>query len=262
MTTLPRFFSSALTVVWASLSSSACLLAFPHDFRVEDGGAGGGGPTACAAEARACDAPEDCPEATSPCVIRTCAGGCCGTSNVAAGEIAPSGQTEGDCTTMLCDGDGQAQFVEDEADVPAPESDCHEPACLSGAPVQGFAAAGKACSTTAMTMSGVCDTKGHCVECSTTSQCQSGEKCTSGGQCVVPGICNVAPSSSNIDCDQCLTAHCCAELVACGVDPDCSLCPSGMGPPDCADPSKPVGKLYAAWTSCVMTGCPVCNGLL
>ena len=87
--------------------------------------------------------------------------GCCGTENAPADSIAATGQTDGDCTSMLCDGTGQVQFVNDDSDLPPAQDDCHVPTCLQGSPLQKYAQPGTTCLI--LMMSGTCDDKGHCL---------------------------------------------------------------------------------------------------
>ena len=130
------------------------------------GGAGGGATSSGQGGAMmACVNAPDCPPAPNECVIVTCNGGFCGTSNVAAG-TATVGQVIGDCKATQCDGSGAIKTVNDDIDVPDDGNPCTDQACSGGVASSAPSAAGKACG-----LNLVCDGSGTCVGCVKASDC-------------------------------------------------------------------------------------------
>ena len=91
----------------------------------------------------------------------TCTGGACGVNDTPSGTIV-SNPVVGDCRADECDGNGNlTSNAVDDADVPAPISDCSTPSCSSGTGRYSTPlAAGTACSTGGGTE---CDGNGNCV---------------------------------------------------------------------------------------------------
>lgn len=211
-----------LAATGAGCGTSDSGTAPPHDDGHGDSGSDGG-----ACEVKACVTEADCPGAESECVQSTCIDGCCGTANVAEGTVTTKGQTKEDCKKLVCDGHGATKTIDDEADTPAAEDDCHVGVCVDGAPSQERKAPGAACSSGG---GRVCASSGQCVECIEDGDCaNSSFVCAPGTNTCVPIRC--ADGVQNGD----ETDKDCGGGSFQG-DPACPKCAIGKvcnGPDDC-----------------------------
>jgi hypothetical protein len=150
-----------------------------------------GAVTDCSATAKVCDAvlgcvacnaPSDCPATGNECVVNTCSNHACGTSFLGASHTLSTGQTPGDCQTLVCNGAGGTTSVDDGADLPVSATVCAtNPACAGSplAPTFAFAATGTSCAADGQFPKTVCgDTAdvtvaGKCVECNTNGDCSA-----------------------------------------------------------------------------------------
>lgn len=106
-----------------------------------------------------CSMPSDCPGVDTECQTRFCAGGQCGIANAPAG-IPAFTQTPGDCTTMVCDGNGSLVAVSDASDIPVDDGNqCTFETCTGGSPTLVIALPGTPCNQNGGT---ACDFSGHC----------------------------------------------------------------------------------------------------
>jgi hypothetical protein len=136
-----------------------------------------------------CAVAADCPGTDTACRTRTCtAGGVCGFSFTAANTklVDP---TAGDCKGLQCDGAGNAQVMNDSADLPVDGNVCTTDECSSGTPSHRPVASGTACGGSL-----VCDGAANCVECLTATSCPGTDTECQTRSCVQGecGISNVA----------------------------------------------------------------------
>ena len=105
-----------------------------------------------------CYVDSDCGVDTA-CVSHTCdfATFTCAVTNAPSGQEVPGGQTAGDCQKLVCNGNGDVTSVDDDTDVPAPDS-CGVAGCTMGQPTHG----------PVLTDGAACD---------------DGDPCTTGDQC-------------------------------------------------------------------------------
>lgn len=150
-----------------------------------------------------------CPGEVSECASPVCVEGGCGTSYAPFGTEL-SVQTAGDCRTAVCDGQGGATAIVDDADVPAQsDATCQVPTCAHGTVGSAPAPAGTPCNVDGGTL---CDGSGRCVECLIDEDCGDGV-CRSDNTCCTP-------EATEIVC-----AGACGEVIdACGLPVDCGAC--------------------------------------
>lgn len=199
-------------------------------FAPSDGGDGGDSgvvpPDGGACEIQACVTEADCPGAGSECVQPTCIEGCCGTTNVTEGTVTKGGQTAKDCEKVVCDGLGATKAIDDDADTPDPENDCHVGACVDGAPFQEPKAPGTPCSSGG---GRICSSSGQCVECIEDDDCAGSLVCAQGTHACVPASCaDGRKNGEETDTDCGGGSH--------EGDPACPKCAVGKlcsGPGDC-----------------------------
>jgi acetyl esterase/lipase len=148
-----------------------------------------------------CSTPAQCPGG-SQCQQATCVMGTCGLGNVPAGTPVAV-QTPGDCQEVVCDGQGAATSVDDDADVPADTFCSSGGVCTSGVPgFTDFAPPMSRCGPGG-DPSLVCDGGGTCVECLTAGDCAGGEACVANqcqaciddGECGGGGTCTTGVCS-------------------------------------------------------------------
>jgi hypothetical protein len=118
------------------------------------GGAGGG-----------CAVPEDCPTPTNECERPTCEMSMCGTAP-RPDNTPVATQVDGDCKSVVCDGNSATKTIDDNGDLPDDSNPCTTDTCNMGVPDHDPVAAGTTCG-----QSLVCDNMGQCVGCLTASQC-------------------------------------------------------------------------------------------
>lgn len=164
-----------------------------------------------------CKAPEDCPMPPSACSQRACDAGVCSVTLADKDTPASSGQNLGDCSTIMCDGNGGIYLGADPADVPAAVDECHVGSCDGGPPHQVAAPIGTACAAGGGI---VCDGNGLCVECLQSSDCPMGA--CAGYTCVSAscgdGIKDV--NETDTDCGGACGASCAVGQI-CMTGADC-----------------------------------------
>jgi len=106
-----------------------------------------------------------CPGQDTECSQRTCLGGACGTTLVAAQTVLAA-QVPGDCKSRRCDGQGNIIAVTDNTDLPIDQNPCTQDVCAAGVPSNPATAATVACGGGQL-----CDGQGHCVGCLTAADC-------------------------------------------------------------------------------------------
>ena len=95
------------------------------------------------------------------CQQRTCTAGTCGITYLPNGTPAGTGQTPGDCHTLVCDGAGNTTSMVDDSDVPADDGNqCTQETCVAGVPSHPSWPFGFPCTQNGGTK---CDGGGDCV---------------------------------------------------------------------------------------------------
>lgn len=123
---------------------------------------GGGG-----AAPQSCHAVEDCTGFHSECSFWLCVLGACELNFSDKGTLTEANQP-GDCRSLICDGNGGAQYAEAPDDIEDDGNPCTKDVCDGMEPVHQNKAPDTLCAE------GVCDGNGLCVECNHGSQCASG----------------------------------------------------------------------------------------
>ena len=177
-----------------------------------------------------CTSSLDCPNTGSPCVLRVCAGGFCDTKLVDQGTAV--GLPDGDCKGLVCDGEGDADEVVDDTDLPPNTSGCVANGCDSGNPTV-TKLTGNTCDETG----GKVCLDGACVACSTPRDCVQGV-CTPEGQCAEAACDDTVKNGDESDTDCGGSCPPCPDLATCIVPGDCAslVCAGGFcEAPTCFD---------------------------
>ena len=125
---------------------------------------GFGGCVQCVGPADCTHLPED-----DECQTRTCNNGMCGQGFSPAGTLVnETEQTAGDCSVVVCDGNGGNVAANDDSDVPDDQNDCTIDDCSNGAPSNSPTLANSPCGVDGVLY---CDGSGSCVDCTADSQC-------------------------------------------------------------------------------------------
>ena len=127
-----------------------------------------GGQNRCNASGQCvgCVVAADCQGTDTACQTRTCSPtGVCGFDVQVAGTRLAD-PTAGDCKRVECDGKGNPQMVNDDADKPGDDNPCTTDECNAGTPSHRPVASGTACGTGLM-----CDGANRCVQCLSASTC-------------------------------------------------------------------------------------------
>src|SRR4029453_5330798 len=127
-----------------------------------------GGANTCNATGQCvgCTVAADCPGTDNACRTRTCtAGGVCGYNFTAAGTklVDPNPK---DCKGLQCDGAGNTQVINDNADLPGDDNACTTDEWTGGPPANRPGASGTACGGNL-----ICDGASNCVECLNANTC-------------------------------------------------------------------------------------------
>ncbi|APR82619.1 5'-nucleotidase [Minicystis rosea] len=154
-------------------------------------GGSGGATTSSTGTGGGCTTTDDCPLPPNECVLATCNGGVCGTTNAAAGTLGVD-QTDGDCQTSQCDGMGHLVMVATDTDVPDDGNPCTKDLCTNGTPSNPAVSQGTSCGGTL-----TCDGAGHCTGCTQASDCP-GQDTTCKTRTCSSNMCgvSVAPSGT------------------------------------------------------------------
>lgn len=180
-----------------------------------------------------CLAPSECPGTDDFCQQRTCIDFKCNVVFEAANaKLPPSLQIAGDCSSLICDGNGEIVDSVDDLDTPMDGFECTQDVCSSGTPSNPDEPQGTAC----MQDGGKVCTAGACVECVSAANCMTGQMCDQNF-CVSPGCTNnvLDGNETDVDCGGSMCAPC-AVGQNCMVGSDCleGVCGSGN---NCAAPS-------------------------
>lgn len=200
-----------------------------------------------------CSAPEDCPEPSSPCMMRVCTGGTCATENLPPNtEI--TDPAPGDCRGVICDSAGGALEVEKSSDAADDMNGCTLDLCELGEPVHK-PSAGAACGPGG---ADVCSANGDCVECIAGSDCAS---MVCKDEACAPASCNDG-TKNGTETDEDCGGSCstCATGLTCAVAADCKsgVCQNTICLPSCTDGAKNNAETDV---DCGGGTCPACaNG--
>lgn len=138
---------------------------------VADPGTSCGNGLSCngAGECTGCSNANQCPGDDDDCQTRTCDGGTCGLDFEDPGTVVED--APGDCVYLACDGEGHAETVVDDGDVPDDGLDCTRDVCNDGEPANPPRDPGADCD------GGVCDGEGACVGCVEDGDCGTDTEC-------------------------------------------------------------------------------------
>ncbi len=138
------------------------------------GGGGTGGMPGCVESS-------ECPGKKTDCQTPFCVAGVCDFFYLPSGAQV-SGQTAGDCQTIVCDGAGSTKTLEDELDPFDDKNPCTEDVCVGGTTTHAATPSGTHCpGPNAATY--FCDGKSACVECIVNSDCASTSNVCTNGHC-------------------------------------------------------------------------------
>ncbi|MFT3766074.1 MAG: delta-60 repeat domain-containing protein [Minicystis sp.] len=228
--------SRSVGVFWI-LVGVACVAGCDGGSTGGTGGGGAGGATSSSSSSSSsstsassssgsvaeCETASDCPDPGNVCVLRTCAGGACGTADAPMGTPLLA-QAAGDCKATVCDGAGSTATANDDTDVPDDGNPCTIDACAGGTPSNTPAAAGAVCGA-----GQICDGNGACVACITDADCAAGT-CVANA-CVVASCTDTVQNAGETDVD-CGGPSCakCADTKKCSASSDCAsgLCAGGV----------------------------------
>jgi len=186
-------------------------------------------PDATIDAAAECTTDNDCIQ-SGPCDAPVCADGMCLPAWVAPGTVARSGQSDGDCSAVLCGDQGELERAADPEDAPDDGDPCTIEACDGDEPTIAVASDGTECD------GGECRS-GECTAClANGSSCGESEECCGSLECVF-GTCS-EPGTECLSDEHCETSMACDD-TRCWVDVRNT----------CAD-----GR---CWAECDETGCGV-----
>jgi hypothetical protein len=155
-----------------------------------------------------------------------------------AGYVLPDDpyQTDGDCQTVVCDGDGNVDPVGavQDLDLPVDNNACTGDVCMSGNASNPNLDPGTACSQNG---GNVCDGSGMCIECLGDGDCLANESCSSnvclsadGQGCSAASECASGNCADGVCCNTPCTGAC-RGCIAGGMVGTCTNHPQG-GDPD------------------------------
>jgi hypothetical protein len=128
--------------------------------------------TTCAAgicsggQCQGCVMASECSGSDDFCQQRTCINATCGVAHTAANTaLPPANQTGGDCTAIVCDGNGATTTLPDGGDLPNDNNPCTIDQCSGGMPSFTPAASGTTCPA------GQCNGSGQCLGCVDATVC-------------------------------------------------------------------------------------------
>jgi hypothetical protein len=177
-----------------------------------------------------CDAPTDCPPATSQCETVDCVQHRCFKSPITSGKQVPN-PIVGNCTAEVCDGAGNQTTTPDDSDVYDDGNPCTVDTCINHKP-SNAPQAGGACTIKDTKESGVCDANGDCVECQTGSDCKNnGRPICQQGRCIAATCGDLIKDGQETDVD-CGGTDCapCLDGKKCSTGSDCvsDVCTDGL----------------------------------
>ena len=185
---------------------------------------------------KVCTQAADCPDTGNECATAACVQGYCGKSFVSAGTPV-SQQMPGDCSTVVCDGQGSTTQQANAGDLPSDGNPCTDDACSpqpSYVPNTAACDDGSACTLGDQCSAGQCvpgtprdcDDGNPCTDdsCNPASGCRhlvvngvpcdDGDACTVGDQCT-QGRCVAGGAANCDDSNPCTTDFCSPTTGAC-----------------------------------------------
>jgi hypothetical protein len=209
-------FALIVTLAPLGLAAGACTLIDLPDATDTSGlGVGGNGGGGGAEGADECTTADDCLDPGTDCIVRQCVDGEC-VYEPADDFVPVSNQAVGDCSQVVCNGEGGEKKV----DIEDPFDDgkeCTADLCEEGTPTHE-SSAGNPCS------GGVCTSAGVCVECIGASDCADAPNNASecqNGKCVPPTCTDGQQNSDETDVDCGGPCAPCEDGEGCLVGTDC-----------------------------------------
>jgi len=192
-----------------------------------------------------CNSDGQCNSDDGVCEQDKCLAKNCMIVNDSAGTPAPV-QEDGDCKTVVCDGNGDPNSTPqvEDGDLPIDSNECTEDVCTAGSPSNPAEPAETSCSQNGGVVCNGDMGAPACVECATVNQCGAGESCDTS-----TWTCKQQDSQPCSDDNQCLSNHCidgvccnttctgtCQACDVAGSVGACTLIPFNQDPDDeCVD---------------------------
>lgn len=190
-------------------TTDSCLDGDPQHTPVAEGMACGD-ITVCDANGNCvgCNVPSDCPGEDGECGTRTCVASMCGVNAATAGTLVSTGQTDGDCQVLQCDGAGGIESVDDTSDVPVDGAECTMDVCSTtspSVPSNPPLVGNPPCASGA----GTCDDVGVCIiSCTISADCPATINPECGSAACVADVCEYTyvaagtstPTQTSNDC--------------------------------------------------------------
>ena len=168
-------------------TNDICATGVPsHTMLPENSNCGGANHCNATGQCIGCSVATDCPGTDTACRTRTCTtGGVCSYSFAASGTklVDP---TAGDCKGLRCDGKGNEEVYNVDADLPVDSNVCTTDECSSGTPSHRPVISATVCGNGL-----VCDGASKCVECLSASTCPGTDAECHTRSCM-SGACGVA----------------------------------------------------------------------
>ncbi|AKU93768.1 Putative secreted sialidase [Labilithrix luteola] len=142
-----------------------------------------------------CTTANDCPGTDTECRTRTCTDGVCGAVNGAQDKVLTA-QTDGDCKTAICDGNGRIVSRNDDTDLPVDGLQCTNDVCTNGVPSHPPVPVGTTCTDNGGSF---CNGNGACVSPSCTDGIRNGDETDvdcGGTTCPACGQVTVTPADA------------------------------------------------------------------
>lgn len=159
-----------------------------------------------------CNTGTDCPGTDDECSTRTCTAGVCGVSFTAK-DTPVAAQTNNNCLSHVCDGNGNFVDINDDLDLPLDDGNpCTSETCSMGTPNHPDLANGSACSDGDLCtpldtcQMGVC-TAGMAITCAAMDQCHVAGTCNP-----MTGTCSNPPANDGTTCND---GNLCTQTDAC-----------------------------------------------
>jgi hypothetical protein len=199
--------------------------------------------------------------ANTECRSFACTNNMCVVTNVAAGTLLAV-QTAGDCKKAQCDGMGQPQVVNDDADLPVDGNTCTQDLCSAGLPSNPPVNIGTTCSQNGGTK---CSATGTCVQCTAPADCPGTDTECHVRTCSASGMCGISNTADGTLVESQATGDCKKNICMSGnqltVNDDADVPVDGNGcTRDACENGSPSNPSLAANTPCSENGGTRCNG--
>ncbi len=207
-----------------------------------------------------CLGPADCPGVDDECQQRACDNGVCGFDYTMAGTPV-SGQTDGDCQELQCDGSGSIITVDLDTDLPDDSNACTDDVCTAGVPTNPFEPSGTSCGGTL-----VCDGAGQCVGCNVPADCPGVDDECKSRTCSGAGVCGFSFTTAGFVVSQQTPGDCrqnqcdgTGDIVDVAFNTDVPADDGNQCTTDVCQAGSPQHPFVPTGTSCTQNGGSVCS---